>query len=122
MSEYQTKIEKTAEINAHFNLWFKKFELDEDYSADFNIFIAFIPTNEGETKRKKTAIWEPVMIMFTRDELKELFKSIIGDHFYFTFDKNGKIFITRGLKEVKEITEYEFKNTTSKILNFFEKE
>lgn len=95
-------------IDPLFTLWFKQFRYENEFSADVYIFIGLKPIDLAETKKKKASAWEPVMLMFTHEQLKEYFERLVDWSLYFTFDKSGKVFFTRGLETAEDITKHLF--------------
>lgn len=113
LTNKQTKKQESYGLKVKYGLWFKKFRFLESFeskepTADFFIFIGLKPVDEGETKKKTKSAWEPVMLMFDREELKMFFDRLTEDNIYFTGDDNGRIYVTRGLSEIEDITRHLF--------------
>ena len=58
------------------------------------------------------------MIMFTQEQLKHYFDRLNHWSIYFTFDRSGKVYFSRGLETVEDITEYIFDgNSVTEIMS-----
>lgn len=114
-SEKVTKYEKENQLNPVFGMWFKKFDYNSDYSADFNFFIGFKPSNPCDTSKSKSNVWIPEIIVMSRSDLREIFDKIEGWNIYFTWYDDGTVRLTRGLDKPEDISRFKFTDMIPEI-------
>ena len=95
-------------------LWFNRFEVQDN--ADWFILVGIYPqfSSKYESKVSDIAKWDEIMLVFTKDEMKQFMSELKqkktpdkpDTKFYFGFNDKTKIFRTRGYPQERDMSEY----------------
>jgi hypothetical protein len=107
--------------------WFKKFQISDH--ADFCIFVVHYLEIDSQTnvRRNSLKILRPCILIFDRDETRELLsgfqqksdRSRPENNFYIRFDNAKAAFLTRGEDKTKDLSQFLLSNRTQWLRDKF---
>jgi hypothetical protein len=110
--KYSRAYEQRPNAQFRFAIWFRSFPVAEE--ADFFILAALYPNITGRGTGNRSSWWSPLLLVFSRAEMSEFISSLrtrsggVERMFYFGFDTQDRVVLTRGATEQRDFTGFTF--------------